>query len=368
MSGAAHTRPGNAVPDAEVEALARAFGVRVRAATHIGQRGGFGGCYIVRLETDAGPRCLRRWPAGAPVERVHFLQAVVRHARARDFTLFPWNVAAPDGSITVVRGGHVWELTSWAAGRPDYEQAPSPARLAAAAQAIGRMHAALDGFVPPGHRYELDPAAAFAALKERYRTLGAQIRADLTRTGRICAPSVAPPSVTERGDVESGSFERERVAALRLLAALPGAHGRVARALARYAEVFRDVTRVAHGDIDPEHVFFQADKVTGIIDFDETAFRPQAGDVAMLLERFTGWQPKAVRTAIAAYRAIRPLSDAETAALPALATLAIVGWAWEPLQRRFVEGGDFRMYREGFAARAAYYVRRLSAIPDDLPV
>lgn len=326
--------PPERVSDTEVAAVALAFGQELLDVTHIGQMGGFGGCYIVRAQTATGARCLRRWPADVPPERVAFLQGALAHAAGRSFALFPRNEPAAAGERLIVRDGHVWEYTTWAAGAPHTDGHLSPARLDAAARTLARMHAALEGFDPRGITFARDLPAEFAVLVKLYESLRPAIN---------------------RANADG-------VAASHLLDEIPIAVQRVAVALDRYPAVFTDTSGVAHGDIDPEHLFFTGDQVTGIIDFDETAFRPQSSDLAMLLERCTSWDAAAERAAVAAYRAERALTEDEAAAMPALATLAILGWAWEALHRRYVERADFSMFREGFPDRMRYYTKRLAAL------
>lgn len=324
--------------DEEIHAIIERFGLRITGLHTIGQSGGFGGCYILRAETDAGFRCLRRWPARTSAAWVGFIQAALGHARSRALDLFPEPLPDRWGERLAVMGGHAWEVTTWASGAADWKSSPSPERLTASARALARMHLAFTGFAPAATMYVRDLPSESMALTRYYAEMDSRLAA-----------------LRDHGDDEG--------AAHTLLDAARGALSVLADGLARFPTVLGDSSLVAHGDIDPEHIFFAGDAVTGIIDFDELGFRPAAGDLAMLIERFVRWEPAGMAQAIDAYRSVRPLSPEEEEALPALAAHSILSWAWEALEKRYLGDGDFSMFRASFRQRAEFYTGRLSAIP-----
>jgi homoserine kinase type II len=81
---------------------------------------------------------------------------------------------------------------------------------------------------------------------------------------------------------------------------------------------------VIHADLFPDNVFFLGDKVSGIIDFYFACNDAFAYELAICLnawcfERDGDFNATKARLMLQAYRAVRPISDAETAALPLLA-------------------------------------------------
>ena len=81
---------------------------------------------------------------------------------------------------------------------------------------------------------------------------------------------------------------------------------------------------VIHADLFPDNVFFMDDQLTGIIDFYFACTDAFAYDLAICLNAWCFEPDKAfnatkARRMTAAYHAVRPLSDAEIAALPLLA-------------------------------------------------
>jgi Ser/Thr protein kinase RdoA (MazF antagonist) len=70
-------------------------------------------------------------------------------------------------------------------------------------------------------------------------------------------------------------------------------------------------------DVWRPHVLFQENIVTGMVDFGAMDVDCVAGDVARLLGSLTGNDEEGWRIGVAAYEAIRPLSEPERALIPA---------------------------------------------------
>jgi homoserine kinase type II len=83
-------------------------------------------------------------------------------------------------------------------------------------------------------------------------------------------------------------------------------------------------TGVIHADLFPDNVFFDNDALTGFIDFYFACTDLLAYDLAVCLNAWCfepdgAFAPDRARALIGSYQAVRPLSDAEAAALPLLA-------------------------------------------------
>src|SRR5262245_45435096 len=106
----------------------------------LGNRGGFSGARLWRVTASGATFCLRAWPAPGPTpERLAWIHQLVMQAVRAGLSFVP-RVHAVLGGVTWVRTvGRLWDLTSWMPGTPDYQAAPSPARLAAACRAIARL-------------------------------------------------------------------------------------------------------------------------------------------------------------------------------------------------------------------------------------
>jgi Ser/Thr protein kinase RdoA (MazF antagonist) len=69
------------------------------------------------------------------------------------------------------------------------------------------------------------------------------------------------------------------------------------------------------GDVHDEHVLFTGDEVTGIIDFGAVDYDAPAGDVARLLGSLVGDDRELWERGLAAYSAVRRLTEAEVRAV-----------------------------------------------------
>ena len=81
---------------------------------------------------------------------------------------------------------------------------------------------------------------------------------------------------------------------------------------------------ICHADMFPDNVFFRDEQVSGVIDFNFACTDALAYDLAICLNAWCfepdfSWNADKGARLIAAYQAVRPLTPAERAALPALA-------------------------------------------------
>ncbi len=106
----------------------------------------------------------------------------------------------------------------------------------------------------------------------------------------------------------------------------PGLAETLARELDRIEAAWPDhlPTGICHADLFPDNVFFLGQRLSGIIDFYFACTDFFAYDVAICLnawcfERDRSFNITKARRLLAAYRRVRPFSDAEIAALPTMA-------------------------------------------------
>jgi homoserine kinase type II len=240
------------------------------------------------------------------------------------------------GETFVTHAGHLWELATWLPGVADYENAPSEAKLRAAMTALATFHNAVADF-----------AVADFELDGRLRP---------SETGPRSGPAIAPAIVTRLArvrDLEAGGaaalaqaisdshWPKLAPLAQRFLTALPHAVPIAVTQLAPLADVKLPVQPCIR-DVWHDHVLFDGDRVTGLVDFGAMQIDTPAIDVARLLgslvrEDAAGW-----RGGLSAYSAVRRLNEQETAAITALDTsgtiLAGANWIrWIYAERRTFE-------------------------------
>jgi homoserine kinase type II len=84
------------------------------------------------------------------------------------------------------------------------------------------------------------------------------------------------------------------------------------------------------GDIWHDHVLYEGDKVTGLIDFGSMRPENVAADVARLLGSMANDEPTQWRAGLECYRGLRPLSEAELDLVRAFdrSTVLMAGLNW----------------------------------------
>ncbi len=263
----------------------------------LGNRGGFSGARLWRLATPAGPLCLR---ASAPHETArhvawrHRLQAL---GRAAGHTFVPAVLATSAGATFVEEAGRRWELMEWLPGRADYRAQPSPARLEAAARALALIHEAWQG---EGQGWGACPAV----LR----------RLEVARSWR-------EPALSAGGPVRP-LLERLRDAVRRWLPRVPGLLGPWRERGCVLQPCLRDVWH--------DHLLFEGQRLTGLVDYAAVDRDGVAADLARMLGSLVEDDEAGWRVALAAYRGVRDLPAEEEERARLLdrtgAVLALANW------------------------------------------
>ena len=265
----------------------------------LGNRGGFSGARLWRVETVAGPFCLRAWPPDAPaVQTLRTIHDWMQAAARAGLEFVPAVLPAADGATWVEHAGRPWEVTGWLPGRADFHDRPTPARLEAACVALARLHAVWAGQATAG------PCPAVRRRLERYRHWCALVHAGWR-------PADADPWVARAG----GAVRRHVSSVPELLAQWQ----------ARPVAVQPCLCDVWH-----DHVLFEEDAVTGLIDYGAAKPDHVAVDLARLLGSLAGDDAALWAVGLAAYRRLRPLSWEEEALVTVLdrtgTLLGAVNW------------------------------------------
>lgn len=242
---------------------------------------------------------------------------MLRHAHNRGVAYLAVPLDARDGAPCFVAEGHLWELAPWLPGEATYHANPSAERLAAAMQALARFHAAVADF--PGASQ--GPAPAAVERREACeRWLDDGRIADLVRQLDACV------------DHELATVARRYVA--QCLPLLPTARNQLIDVCDRKSAILPCLR-----DVWAPHVLFQQTAVSGIIDYGAMRLDTPAACVGRLLASLAGDDPAAWSRGLAAYRAVRELSDAEQRLVRVLdlaaTLLSGMNWLdWIFLQRR----------------------------------
>lgn len=262
--------------------------------------GGFSGSMIWRLESDRGPLCLRRWPqehpSSAALRRIH---GVLFNVAQAGFTLIPLPIATRDNQSFLSHDEHLWELTPWLAGEPDISQPPgvvtSPVRIDAALIALAQFHRALAA--NPASHSKLSQNCPAIGLQKRLGRLAVLQAGGLDRLlaaiaqNRAVWPELALRSTSLLQLFNQSAEQVEKQMQLALRHKVP--------------------SRMCIRDIHRQHVLFNDDRVTGIIDFGAMNVDDVACDVARLLGSMAQDDRAAWQTGLSAFCRVHPLCDEE---------------------------------------------------------
>ena len=287
--------------------------------------GGMSGALFWRLDTARGILALRRWPIEHPTpDGLRFIHSVLRHVWDRGLRIVPVLVATVEGATFVEEGGYLWELAPWMPGAADYERAPTRPKLRAAMRALAKFHVAAANYPDRFDRAAARRAVSSAVTSrlERLRTLEA---CELDALGRALDTSVWP---------EFAAIARE------FLSSAKRAPTKAIAELAPLASVELPL-QPAIRDIWHDHVLFEADAVTGLIDFGAMKVETPAGDVARLLRSLVGDDQAGWQYGLAAFTDVRKLTSEELAAVAALdrSGMLLAGVNW--IRWIYVEGRQF---------------------------
>ena len=283
---------------------------------------GFSGAQLWKLTTPRGPLVLRRWPSEHPSpDRLRFIHDVLRHLAAEGIDFVPVPIPAINGESFVEIDGHLWEIAPWLPGEACgwgfaqqtpgkfhasvgslrestatpiangiASQRPSEKKLVAALTALARLHLAL-----ARHPSAVAAPAVSPGILERQRRLTELLQGGLERITNAARPEIWP---------ELTPLARE------ILKLFPLAAPLVQQELAA-AAVLAVPLQPCLRDIWHEHVLFDGDRVTGIIDFGALRVESVAADLARLLGSLAGDDADHWRVGLAAYQSLRRLSSAE---------------------------------------------------------
>lgn len=304
----------------------------------LGSAGGFSGARFWRLTTKAGPLCLRRWPrGGASPERLEFIQAVLWHVVREGFERVPLPLSTCVRKGYVHHAGFFWELAPWMPGTADFAENPTPEKLCDAMAALAEFHLAAASFPLPN-----PPVGVSPGICGRLDQLRSWLTGDIDRLCAAVKPGLWP------------DLERRAEIVFRLVPkAAPGVLTLLENAAARDVPLqpcIRDIWR--------NHVLFEGDRVSGLIDFGSMGADSVAADVARLLGTTAGDDAQWWQAGLADYCSVRPLSEAEVSLVYAFdrSTVLMAGLNW--IDWIYRERRDFD-HREAIPPRLDEILARL---------
>ncbi len=293
---------------------------------------GFSGAVVWRGDSAGVPRAaVKAWPPAMTAERLRQIHAWL--ALANPLAFVPRVLAGACGQTTITVEGQLWDAQQWMPGEP--RAAPSQHESRAACEAVARLHLCW----PTVERAPCRGIAARLQMLTEHRALW---------EGPL--PPVAPEldSLIRRAQDAVARVANASLAALRPWAA------------------WQLDARPCVRDLRGEHVLFEGDRVSGLIDFGATALDHVAVDLARLLDDYAAADENVFRAGLDAYRAAGgPLDSPDELVRLLVRTgrvCSVVGW----LVRFFVRREPVSRPR-ATAERLAHLLRRIEADSDFRP-
>ena len=292
--------------------------VVIRQVEPLQGAGGFSGAAFWRISTSKAQLCLRRWPREHPTQtQLQAIHDVLYHAFANGFRKLPVPLRSQNGQAFLTADGHFWELAPWLPGVADFDAHPSPERLDAAMLALAQFHRSVEALAlrpgsPPG-------------ITNRREQLS-QLCATGTSELMPAIERMEPSEFQWRLAIILSSFDQNAARVQSLLAV--ASHVRAPR-----QPCIRDIWH--------DHVLFQGEEVSGIVDFGALQSDHVACDISRLLGSLVGGDREDWTRGLAAYQVLRPLTADELMLVDAYdqSTVLLSGMNW--IQWLAIEGRVF---------------------------
>lgn len=301
----------------------------------LGNRGGFSGARLWRVEGSHQSFCLRAWPPGSiTAENLRHIHHLMHLALQAGLSFVPLVVSTKDGSTWIEHAGRLWDLTAWLPGNADFHNQPTLARLEAACTALALIHTAWSG--------RMAASGPCPAIQRRLAT----IREWTAMIHSGWRPSFA----ASEGDPIHPWAERAWC--------LFQVHfNRLPQMLAPWSERVWPL-QPCLCDVWHDHLLFEGETLTGLVDYGGVKLDHVSVDLARMLGSLVGSDVPPRAVGLRAYTRLRPLSAAEEGLVPILDdTGTLLGMAnW--LKWLYREGRSFED-RHAVAKRLATLVERV---------
>lgn len=302
----------------------------------LGSAGGFSGARFWQIETIEETYCLRRWPKEHPtLKQLAWIHQVLTHCSANGAPQVDLPLKSTTGDTWIKHDGYLWQLSQWLDGKANFSDDPNEARLSNAIECLAKFHLGaaqvnLDFRPSDNIKKRIASLADVPNAIEQIQSSGTKSCGALHDFRTLVTSEATKPCADLHSQLKP--FEDS---------VLP------------IQPVIRDVWH--------DHVFFEGDEVSGLVDFGAMEMDTVCLDISRLLGSLIGNDQARWDSALTDYSSIRALTEPERSLISLLDVSGIwlgsVNW----LKWIFVEGREF----EDMAAvekRVAYLTQRLSAL------
>ncbi|WP_406696115.1 phosphotransferase [Singulisphaera sp. Ch08] len=285
----------------------------------LGNAGGNSGVSLWRYLSGQGSLVARAWPADG-TDMAHLRQIHEWLFMAESLGFVPIPLQDRMGRTFQEQSGRLWDVSPWMPGSAALERPPERVRLRAGFTALASFHQAMASW----SRFGPSPG-----LGHRLEEIRALLRGgfDLLQAA-----------------VEGTAGDPARGHALRWLDV-------ARRVTPRYQEHLKQAASMTCRlqpclrDVRSDHLLFEGETLTGLIDFGAMRVDVVSGDLARLLAEWVEEDRWARAEALNAYSAVRPLDSSEGVLIDAFdASAALLGvghWVrWHFLEKRVFEDSN----------------------------
>ena len=283
-------------------------------ATPLENAGGFGGSSIWKIESGGICFCLKRWPANfSDPSRIEWIHRVLIFAHANGCPELVLPIENKSAKTFVKHDNKYWELNRWVDGQPASRAPLNETQIKSAVRFLARFHQATA-------RYHLNFAPSNNLTLIRNRLF--QIDEELEQ-------------IDESIELQS-IIPMEDWTAYKQYAPLLARD--ISRFVFPYSESRMPVQPVVR-DIRDEHLYFENDKLSAVIDFGAMRIDSVSCDLSRMLGSFFADEAKRIHDGLDDYSAIRQLSHVEREiVMPmnhAAVILGIINWLnWLLIEKR----------------------------------
>lgn len=292
--------------------------VRVEPAS-----GGFSGAGVFKVESAAASYCLRRWPGGKTSStRVLAIHQLLALARDCGIAVVPVPLKSDDGTTLPEFDGKFWQLEPWLPGMADFLAAPNDDKLQSAVTHLAQFHNALLDWVP------------LPRTQQWFQPAGLRPCPTISLRLRMIKNYVTSVSDFDNA-LASENDARFRDVGSRVATLFRTAHSAVKCELMAVQDLVVPLQPCIR-DVWHDHLLFQGDKLTGIVDFGAMATESVSCDLSRLLGSLFGDDFAAWQQGISDYESVRPMTEAEHRLIRPLdqSSVLLSGMTW--LKRRYV--------------------------------
>jgi Ser/Thr protein kinase RdoA (MazF antagonist) len=218
--------------------------------------------------------------------------------------------------------GEFWQLEPWMPGVADFPTAPNDEKLNSAMTHLARFHKTLRDWVPPSQTQQwFQPAGSrpCPTISQRLRMIKTY----------VASMSDFDTALANENDARFGDVGR------RVILLFRSASSAVQSELAAVEKLLTPLQPCIR-DLWHDHLLFQDDKLTGIVDFGAMATDSVSCDLSRLLGSLFGDDFAAWQRGLSDYESVRPMTEAEHRLIRPLdrSSVLLSGMTW--LKRRYV--------------------------------